>query len=383
MPQSISIIGVKSASMDEYLTVQKTLKGMARCYEMKVKDNRFKLGSLDSMLLNLEKIKKLELTTENFLKRIDKMYLDICPDKNLVNNKLDSNVGPKDIDIFLKKFEWDDIRYPRSASLFDQIKHIEDKLRNMEKNLKIKQQNYLDSKTIISNNFEKKESLTTFVNKDLNESILDIMKQNKNISPDTFINSDYLLSVIVFIPKQNLEKFIQNYENMSDFIVPRSFVEITQKFGFIMGHVVAFKKAVDDLKISFKDEFKAIAKEFEFKPELAKEKEMNKKKIISQNKTDKELLNSACIETFKEVLVMNIHIKIYEIIIDSSLRFGSLDKFTVVLLFFEKNKQMKVINKMVQKYAEKDKLEFYGTKDQLNDVEDFFPFVWTVFSISI
>jgi len=32
---------------------------------------------------------------------------------------------------------------------------------------------------------------------------------------------------------------------------------------------------------------------------------------------------------------------------------------------------------MILSYAEKDKIEFYGTKDQLNDVEDFFPFVWS------
>ena len=44
---------------------------------------------------------------------------------------------------------------------------------------------------------------------------------------------------------------------------------------------------------------------------------------------------------------------------------------------------MRVIQKLTAKYAEKDKLEFYGTKDQLNDVEDFFPYVWTNFSITI
>ena len=51
-----------------------------------------------------------------------------------------------------------------------------------------------------------------------------------------------------------------------------------------------------------------------------------------------ELLNSTCIESFKEMLVMLIHAKIYLIIIDSNLRFGSMDKFSVILLFYDKSK---------------------------------------------
>lgn len=71
------------------------------------------------MLINLEKVKKLEVQSANFLKRIKKIYSDVAPGKDLQKNKLDSNVGPKSTDIFLKKFEWDDVRYPRSSSLFD------------------------------------------------------------------------------------------------------------------------------------------------------------------------------------------------------------------------------------------------------------------------
>ena len=90
------------------------------------------------MLINLEKIKKLEISCENFLKRTIKIYEEIS-DKNLIENKLDSNVGPKTLEMFIKKFEWDDVRYPRSSSLFDQINHMIDKLEYMDKNIKIKQ----------------------------------------------------------------------------------------------------------------------------------------------------------------------------------------------------------------------------------------------------
>lgn len=64
----------------------------------------------------------------------------------------------------------------------------------MDKGLKVKQMNYQESKTEMSNNVDKKTSFSTWVNNDLNEVIHDLVE--KNIIPqklDFFIpNSDYL-----------------------------------------------------------------------------------------------------------------------------------------------------------------------------------------------
>lgn len=60
---------------------------------MDVEREKFKLGSLDSMLLNLEKSKKLETNTENFMKKVEKAYQDLVPNKRLVDNKLEGSMG--------------------------------------------------------------------------------------------------------------------------------------------------------------------------------------------------------------------------------------------------------------------------------------------------
>ncbi len=67
-----------------------------------------------------------------------------------------------------------------------------------------------------------------------------------------------------------MENFINRYEFLNELILPKSFVEITEQYGFIMGHIIAFKKAIDDIKIEFKENFKCLAKEFDFLPEDAK-----------------------------------------------------------------------------------------------------------------
>lgn len=88
-----------------------------------------------------------------------------------------------------------------------------------------------------------------------------------------------------------------------------------------------------------------------------------KSKIINQNKTDKEILEVACKENFKEALTLAIHLKFYIVIIDSCLRYGGVNNFQIIVNFFEPNKKQWLIKKLISVYAEKDKLDFYGTKD--------------------
>jgi len=386
MPQAVALIGLKADKDQGLLKLQGALRNQATLNEVKLDGSKFKLGSLDSMLLNLERTKKIELISENFLKRIEKVYSDLYPDKKLTSYKLESkDFGPIDIEKFLKKFDWDDIRYPRTAALSDQIKHIEDKVAAMEKNLKVKQQNFNDSKAVIANTMEKKETVTYFINRDLNETMMELIKdkRNKNLRSDIFVNSEYLQSFIVFVPKEQLENFAENYEIENEYILPRSFVEIVEQYGYVMGHLIAFKKVAEDLKITFKDRYKAITKEFNYDPEGAQHKEIEKSKILSQNKTDKDLLVSTCIESFKEGLVALIHIKMYVVVIDSSLRFGSFNNFKISMVFFDRAKEARLVQNLIKTFAEPDKLDFYGTKEQLNDVEDFYPFVYTNLSISL
>lgn len=386
MSQAVAFIGVKAEKDQGLLKIQGVLRNQVTLSEVKLDGSKFKLGSLDSMLLNLERTKKIEMVTENFLKRIEKVQSDLYPDKKLTSYKLESkDFGPIDIEKFLKKFDWDDIRYPRTAALSDQVKHIEEKVASMEKNLKVKQQNFSDSKAVIANTVEKKDTIANFVNRDLNETIRELLKDKKikNLKPEIFVNSEYLQSVIVFVPKEAFELFNENYELENEFIVPRSLVEINEQYGYLMAHLIVFKKVSDDVKIAFKDKYRAITKDFAYDPEGAQNKEQEKSKILSQNKTDKDLLVSTCIESFKEALVALIHIKMYVVVIDSSLRYGSFNNYKIALIFFDKSKEARLLQSLIKAFAESDKLDFYGTKEQLNDIEDFFPFVYTNLGISL
>lgn len=161
------------------------------------------------MLLNLEKAKKLETISENFMKKVEKAYQDLVPEKRLVDNKLEGSMGQQSIDKYLSQFVWNEGKFPRSASLFDQINQMDAELQEMDKRFKILQQNFYDSKSAFTNNFDKKSSLASMMNNDLNEVIFDLVEKKEiTMKLDFFIqNSSYLQSYIVFIPENDFDNF--------------------------------------------------------------------------------------------------------------------------------------------------------------------------------
>ncbi len=54
-----------------------------RANEVQVSKERFKLGSLDTMLQALDKINRSENFSDNILKRVEKAFGELEPDKSL------------------------------------------------------------------------------------------------------------------------------------------------------------------------------------------------------------------------------------------------------------------------------------------------------------
>ena len=61
--------------------------------------------------------------------------------------------------------------------------------------------------------------------------------------------------------------------------------------------------------------------------------------------------------------------------IDGVLRFGIPPKFFLSIVKPAKNQEKKVLSTLMEQFADPTMKEMYGTKEELNDTEDFFPFV--------
>ena len=385
MSKTVSIVGVKSVDFQGKRTLMSTLPSTVKIFDVNIEMDKFKLGSLDAMLQGLDKVTRLESTCENFLKRIEKIFIDLEPDKNLFALTIDAlHGGQVSLLKYLQNFNWDDSNYPRTSNLVNQLKNFEEKLISLDKILKIRLASYQETKTKLSMVGDKRETLSNFLNGDLNDIIFEEVSTRKLEKPEKlFVNSTFFQSIIVYVPKANFELFAGKYELDVEYIVPQSLVKILENHDYVMAHVLGFKRGLEEIRGEFKKKYGAITREYEMNLVEAKARETEKKRIGEQNITDKNQLKNSSLEAFKELFVMISHLKFFKVVIDSNLRFGNPDNFAINMLVFDKSRETKIISDLIKNFAEKDKIEFYGTKEQLNDVEDFFPFVYSTFNFSL
>lgn len=79
--------------------------------------------------------------------------------------------------------------------------------------------------------------------------------------------------------------------------------------------------------------------------------------------------------TFSEIAVASGHLKVIRTYIDGVLRFGIPPKFLTCLVTPEKGLEKKIIDSMIDNFSDDNMKDMYGTKDELKDGEDFYPFV--------
>jgi V-type H+-transporting ATPase subunit C len=78
---------------------------------------------------------------------------------------------------------------------------------------------------------------------------------------------------------------------------------------------------------------------------------------------------------FSEVYDLYAHVKMLRLVIETNMRFGS-DPTVIYLLDSMPGKDKNVQTMLIDIFGDKENEGLYGTKDEIDDGEDFFPFVY-------
>lgn len=119
-------------------------------------------------------------------------------------------------------------------------------------------------------------------------------------------------------------------------------------------------------------------REFVYDTAEISRREEQRTKMASQATSDVDSLKETCMNSFKDIYSTFAHIKFLKVVIDSQMRFGSSDDFIVLVVKVVKGREKKIHTGLIGAFAEKSKKEFYGTKEELNDSEDFFPYAFAL-----
>ncbi|XP_058986838.1 V-type proton ATPase subunit C isoform X2 [Musca domestica] len=234
-------------------------------------------------------------------------------------------LSPADLPNYITRFQWDMAKYPIKQSLRNIADIISKQVGQIDADLKTKSNAYNNLKGSLQN-LEKKQTGSL-----LTRNLADLVKKEHFI-----LDSEYLTTLLVIVPKMLANDWMANYEKITDMIVPRSSTLITQDNDYCLYNVTLFKKVVEEFKLHAREK-KFIVRDFVYNEEELAAGKNERTKLITDKKKQFGPLVRWLKVNFSEAFCALIHVKALRVFVESVLRYGLPVNFQAILI--EPNKK--------------------------------------------
>nr|XP_005576618.2 V-type proton ATPase subunit C 2 isoform X4 [Macaca fascicularis] len=348
----------------------------------------FKVGTLDSLVGLSDELGKLDTFAESLIRRMAQSVVEVMEDsKGKAQEHLLANGGLKekmkclkiDLTSFVTHFEWDMAKYPAKQPLVSVVDTIAKQLAQIEMDMKSRTAAYNTLKTNLEN-LEKKSMGNLFT-----RTLSDIVSKE-----DFVLDSEYLITLLVIVPKSNYSQWQKTYESLSDMVVPRSTKLITEDKEGGLFTVTLFRKVIEDFKTKAKEN-KFTVREFYYDEKEIKREREEMARLLSDKKQQYGPLLRWLKVNFSEAFIAWIHVKALRVFVESVLRYGLPVNFQAVLLQPLKKSSTKRLREVLNSvFRHLDEVAATSILDasveipglQLNN-QDYFPYVYFHIDLSL
>ncbi|XP_062981902.1 V-type proton ATPase subunit C 2 isoform X2 [Elgaria multicarinata webbii] len=346
-----------------------------------------KVGTLDALVGLSDELGKLDSFAESVIKKIAQYIGEVLEDsKDKVQENLLANGGAKnkmkclkiDLISYLTRFEWDMAKYPIKQPLKNISEALAKQITQIETDMKNRAAVYNNIKGNLQN-LERKN-----VGNLLTRTLTDIVNKE-----DFVLNSEYLITLLVFVPKSSYVQWQKTYESLSEMVVPRSTKMIVEDAEGGLFTVTLFRKVMDDFKAKARQN-KFMVREFYFdEKELKCEKE-EMRKLASDKKQQYGPLLRWLKVNFSEAFVAWIHIKALRVFSESVLRYGLPVNFQTMLLQPNKKSPKRLREVLNAVFKHLDEVAAASIMDTSMDIpglqlsnQDYYPYVYFKIDLSL
>jgi len=144
-------------------------------------------------------------------------------------------------------------------------------------------------------------------------------------------DSEYLETLLVAVPKNNIKEWSTKYERLSAMVVPRSSKQIASDDEYTLFGVVVFKRVHDEFVQKCREN-KFIVRDFVYsEEEVAKQQD----ELETADTTEKELwteLLRLSRTNFSESFQILVHLKVIRLFVESVLRYGLPANYTGLVI---------------------------------------------------
>lgn len=198
------------------------------------------------------------------------------------------------------------------------------------------------------------------------------------------LDSEYLTTLLVIVPKSMFNDWTANYEKITDMIVPRSSQLIHQDNDYGLFNVTLFKKVVEEFKHHARER-KFVVREFSYnEADMAAGKNEITKLVTDKKKQFGPLVRWLKVN-FSECFCAWIHVKALRVFVESVLRYGLPVNFQAVVMVPSRKNTKKLREVLQTLYAHLDHSAHQHTSSAQDNAElaglgfgssEYFPYVF-------
>uniref|UniRef100_A0A3B5MNP7 V-type proton ATPase subunit C n=1 Tax=Xiphophorus couchianus TaxID=32473 RepID=A0A3B5MNP7_9TELE len=170
----------------------------------------------------------------------------------------------------------------------------------------------------------------------LTRSLADLVKKE-----DFVLDSEYLITMLVVVPKINYPDWQKTYETLAEMVVPRSSNLLFEDSDSGLFSVTLFRKAIDDFKHKAREN-KFTVRDFQYNEEEMKADKEEMTRLSTDKKKQFGPLVRWLKVNFSEAFIAWIHIKALRVFVESVLRYGLPVNFQAMLLLPSKKTMKKL-----------------------------------------
>uniref|UniRef100_A0A4W3GYS2 V-type proton ATPase subunit C n=1 Tax=Callorhinchus milii TaxID=7868 RepID=A0A4W3GYS2_CALMI len=265
-----------------------------------------KVGTLDVLVGLSDELAKLDSFVEGVVKKVAQYMADVLEDSR---DKVQENLLANGVDLvtYITRFQWDMAKYPIKQSLKNICEIIAKQVTQIDNDLKARASAYNNLKGNLQN-LERKN-----VGSLMTRSLADIVKKE-----DFVIDSEYLTTLLVVVPKINYTEWEKTYETLADMVVPRSSKLIYDDNDSGLYNVTLFRKAVDDFRLQAREN-KFVVREFQYNEEELKADKEEMTRLSTDKKKQFGPLVRWLKVNFSEAFIAWIHVKALRVFVESVL----------------------------------------------------------------
>ncbi|KAI3989404.1 hypothetical protein MKX01_032506 [Papaver californicum] len=276
-----------------------------------------RVGTLDSLLSLSDDLTKSNNFVEGVSHKIRRQIEELERVAGVESTGLTVDGVP--VDSYLTRFAWDEAKYPTMSPLREIVDGIHVQVAKIEDDLKVRVAEYSNVRSQL-NVINRKQS-----------GSLAVRDLSNLVKPEDIVISEHLVTLLAVVPRYSQKDWLENYETMTSYVVPRSSKKLHEDNEYALFTVTLFGRVADNFKTSAREKGFQI-RDFEYSPEAQESRKSELERLVQDQESLRSSLLQWCYTSYGEVFSSWMHFCAVRTFAESILRYGLPPNFLAAVL---------------------------------------------------